>query len=394
VERFVRHAFYPVAIGSILVAACSVAAGTAPTWLVLPAVVAVAIMAIARFERRHPFEPAWLRDHGDARADAIHAVANWALLAVGGWTIDAIVRSVVGTTGAWPVTWPAAAQLLLVALVLDLGLYAMHVASHRWPWAWRLHAVHHAAERLYWLNGERRHPLSALLMGGPGLLVLALLGAPPLLTSAWLAVVAVHLAFQHANLDYRLGPLRRWIAGAETHRWHHQREYEDAQVNFGEMLLVWDRLFGTFRDVPERIAADAVGLRARTAPTGYVAQLAWPFRVSRALRAAFAGSLRAADLAASASRPAEALAHLEDAHVLGQRATCLHVRSHLALLRFGWRARSPRQVSGQLLRLVAAAALTWAWMPAGNPGSTGVPLLARRPVAPEVASILDRDDEG
>ncbi|EOY6419643.1 sterol desaturase family protein, partial [Pseudomonas aeruginosa] len=58
----------------------------------------------------------------------------------------------------------------------------------------------------------------------------------------------VHLAFQHSNLDYSLGWLRRVIGVAETHRWHHKRDFEDAQVNFGEFLLVWDQLLGTFYD--------------------------------------------------------------------------------------------------------------------------------------------------
>ena len=71
-------------------------------------------------------------------------------------------------------------------------------------------------------------------MAGPGLAVAVLLGAPSHVLSAWLALLSVQLAFQHANLDYRVGPLRRWLGVAEVHRWHHKREYENAQVNFGE----------------------------------------------------------------------------------------------------------------------------------------------------------------
>jgi hypothetical protein len=227
-----------------------------------------------------------------------------------------------------------------------------------------------------------------LLMGGPGLLILALTGAPPLLVSAWLAVIAVHLAFQHANLDYRLGPLRRWIAGVETHRWHHKREYEDAQVNFGEMFLVWDRLFGTFLDQSQRLAQDAVGLRGRNAPASYGRQLAWPFQVPRPLRDAFDARLRAGHEALANGRLTDALAHLEAAHILGQGWTGLHVRSHVALLRWGWRARRPREVAGQVLRIVASALMTWLWMPAGNPGSTRATLLERRPIAEDLAPIL------
>jgi sterol desaturase/sphingolipid hydroxylase (fatty acid hydroxylase superfamily) len=92
-------------------------------------------------------------------------------------------------------------------------------------WLWRFHAIHHSSERLYWLNGERRHPLHAGMMAAPGLVAVVLMGAPALAVGAWLGLLAVHLAFQHSNLDYRVGPLRFLIGAAEVHRWHHKREY-------------------------------------------------------------------------------------------------------------------------------------------------------------------------
>ena len=149
--------------------------------------------------------------------------------------------------------------------------------SHRVPWLWRLHAIHHSAERLYWMNGDRRHPLSALLLAGPGLVAAVLLGASAAVISAWLTLLTVHLAFQHANLDYSLGPLRRWIGGAELHRWHHRRDYVDAQVNFGEFWLVWDWAFGTRFDQPTPVGPEDVGLDETRFPASYVGQLRWPF---------------------------------------------------------------------------------------------------------------------
>jgi hypothetical protein len=300
------------------------------------------------------------------------------------------VTEVLGLPRLWPATWPVWVQLALVAVVFDLGLYAMHVLSHRWPWAWRLHAIHHSSERLYWLNGERRHPLSAGLMAAPGLATLSLLGARPVIVSAWLAVVAVHLAFQHANLDYRLGPLRRWIAGAETHRWHHKREYEDAQVNFGEFLLVWDRLFGTFAEPATTLGADDVGLRRRDMPASWLGQLRWPFAMPTELRDAFDTRLCAGDKALQAGQAKEAMAHYEAAHILGQAWTGPHVRSHVAILRWARQERRPREILGQVTRIVAAALFTWLWVPRGNPGSTRVGALSRRPVPDELATLLAR----
>jgi sterol desaturase/sphingolipid hydroxylase (fatty acid hydroxylase superfamily) len=87
----------------------------------------------------------------------------------------------------------------------------------------------------------------------------------------------VHLAFQHANLDYSLGPLRHLFGVAQTHRWHHKRDYEDAQVNFGEWLMLWDHLFRTYRQPPGRIGQGDVGLDSRDAPSTYHRQLLRPF---------------------------------------------------------------------------------------------------------------------
>jgi sterol desaturase/sphingolipid hydroxylase (fatty acid hydroxylase superfamily) len=133
-------------------------------------------------------------------------------------------------------------------------------------------------ERLYWLNGGRRHPLSALVLAGPGLIVLLALGARPIALGAWLGIMSIHLAFQHANLDYCLGPFRRVLGVAEMHRWHHKREFEDAQVNFGEVLLIWDVLFGTHYDVGRGPSCGEVGLKDSEIPSTYIGQLLWPFR--------------------------------------------------------------------------------------------------------------------
>jgi hypothetical protein len=279
--------------------------------------------------------------------------------------------------------------LLFAGVIIDLGLYAMHRFSHRVAWAWRLHAIHHSAERLYWLNGERRHPVSAVLMASPGLATVVALGAPPHVISAWLALLSVQLAFQHANLDYRVGPLRRWLGVAEVHRWHHKREYEDAQVNFGEFFMLWDRLFGTFLDRPEPLAANDVGLREETMPNGYLAQLAWPFRVRPEARAqAFEVRLHAGYVALTRGDAEAAYVQFEEAHVLGQTHTMAHVRAHWALLLWGWRFGDQRELCGQPVRLLAAVGFTWLWVPTGNRGGARMSALARRPIAPHLQRFL------
>ena len=388
VQGLIRYGSYPALMVPTALVAVAVAAGAVPAWPTLAVLAAVGITAVALLERLQPYQRDWLLDHGDVRADLLHGVANLLLLAGTAYALHA-VRGIVPVASLWPTSWPIALQLLLAGGIVDGGLYAMHRFSHRAAWAWRLHAIHHSAERLYWLNSERRHPLSALLMAGPGIGLAVALGAPPQVLSAWLGLLSVQLAFQHANLDYRVGPLRRWLGVAEVHRWHHKREYEDAQVNFGEFFMLWDRVFGTFHDRPEPLAADSVGLREEIVPQGYFAQLAWPFRVLPSARDnAFAQRLHAGYVALRAGHADRAYGLFEDAHVLGQARTASHVRSHWAFLCWSVRFGDRREAAGQGPRLLAAALFTWLWMPVGNTGGARIGAFESRPIPPSLQDYM------
>jgi sterol desaturase/sphingolipid hydroxylase (fatty acid hydroxylase superfamily) len=261
-------------------AAVILGVATAPTrgvplaWLA--GLVVAGLTAVAVLEHWFPFDARWRQPDRDFPADVIHAVVNLVVMhaAVLGFVV---LRSWVGWPGVWwPSDWPHLAQVFLAGLPLDLSLYAVHRLSHRYGFLWRLHSIHHSSRRLYWLNGERRHPLHAALMAGPGLVVLGVLGTPAEVVGGWFAILAVHLAFQHANFDYRVGPLRYLLGVAELHRWHHRERFEDAQVNFGEFWLIWDHCFGTFYQ--PRSPLGAIGIEGDPVPHGYGEQLVYPFR--------------------------------------------------------------------------------------------------------------------
>lgn len=271
----IRFGAYPLVFGLSVAAVLGILGQGWPLWPSLAFVAAAGIASVALLERIQPYQHPWLADHGDLATDIVHAVVNLGLLTA---TALALHAARIDLPAIWPDSLPIWAQVFLAGAVMDLGLYVMHRLSHHYSWLWRLHAPHHSSERLYWLNGERRHPVSALLLAGPGLVAVISLGAPPAIISAWLTLLAVHLAFQHANLDYRVGPLRYVLGVAEIHRWHHKREYEDAQVNFGEFWMLWDHLGQTFHDQANGVVAGEVGLREPGFPAGYADQLRWPFQ--------------------------------------------------------------------------------------------------------------------
>lgn len=211
-QSLIRTTSYPLIAGGAALLLVYLATVGAAYWPLFPLVVGVGITLVALLERVAPYERDWNRDHdGDTVADALHLFVSYVLIQ-GSVAIAFGLRAWVPDTWVlWPQSAPIWAQVLLAGLILDLGLYTMHRASHASGFLWKLHAIHHSPERLYWLNGGRRHPLSALVLAGPGLTVLFLLGATPIAVGAWLSFMSVHLAFQHANLGglARVVPVQR-----------------------------------------------------------------------------------------------------------------------------------------------------------------------------------------
>lgn len=233
------------------------------------------LMSVAALERYFPFDAKWKEPDKDLPADVIHAVVNLLVMHAAAWGF-ALLHSWTGWDQRWwPTDWPFLLQVFAAGVPIDLSLYIVHRLSHRHGLLWQLHSIHHSSRRLYWLNGERRHPFHAALMAGPGLLFVAVLGAPAEVVAGWFTILAVHLAFQHANLDYRTGPLRYLLGVAEIHRWHHRERFEDAQVNFGEFWLIWDHCFGTFYQ--PRSPLGPIGIQGDPVPHRYGEQLVYPF---------------------------------------------------------------------------------------------------------------------
>jgi ornithine lipid hydroxylase len=222
-------------------------------------------------ERWMPYAQEWQQPHGDVATDLTH------LLVTGGIVESAPALGFApAPLGLWPHGWALPAQILLVLVATDLLDYWVHRLMHG-P-LWRFHAIHHSAPRLYWINSWRLHPVEGLAFCAFTVVPLLALGAPRLpLMVAW-ASSTVFRMLQHSNADVRLGPLNWVLAGPELHRWHHSPRRAESESNYGNVLIVWDVLFGT-RWMPEEPPPLDVGLDGVAPyPTAYGAQLLAPFR--------------------------------------------------------------------------------------------------------------------
>jgi hypothetical protein len=107
-------------------------------------------------------------------------------------------------------------------------------------------------------------------------------------------------------------------------------------------------------------------------------------RILRAIETEF----EQARLAEASGRAAEAFGHLERAHVLSQRFTWFHVRSHVLMWAWAWRQRQPRELLGQTTRIVAAALFSRIWVPEGNTGGANVSALKPMPIPTDLREVL------
>ena len=258
-----------------------------PIWLAMISAVTALIVAI--LERVHPRHRSWNRSKNDVKTDMVHTVIS--MIALPPILETALLASIVAAVGYfsggehhgfWPHNWPMLAQLGLALVVSQFFEYWFHRWSHERDILWRLHATHHSPKRLYWLNASRFHPLDTaggLILGMGSLMVLGASEPVFFLLTVW---IAIHGMYQHCNIDVRLGPLNYIFSMAELHRWHHAVNPDEANHNYGNNIILWDLVFGTFfwpkdREPPEMIGLDGLD----SFPEDYLGQLLSPFQWRR-----------------------------------------------------------------------------------------------------------------
>jgi len=176
----------------------------------------------------------------------------------------------------WPHGAPLLLQILGMLVVAEFFRYWLHRALHEITPLWRLHAVHHASDKLYSVNVGRFHPLDKSLQFLSDTLPFLLLGVSSEVFAGYFVIYAINGFYQHSNADVRLGPLNWVIAGPELHRWHHSAELSEAQSNYGNNLIIWDVVFGT-RFFPKGRQVGRIGIGNAAWPRTFLAQMAAPF---------------------------------------------------------------------------------------------------------------------
>lgn len=286
-RELIRHCVFPATLGTALFAAHALlASGTAPEAVIM---IWFGLMPfVALLERLLPRHADWNRSHDDIATDAIYFPVS--LLVAGGLSalwgglhilLATQLQKAVGSP-VWPSEWPLALQVGLACVAAEFFAYWAHRLMHQVPFLWRFHSIHHSAKRVYWLNAIRAHPGEHVFRSFISSIPLAVLGAPPEVLAYWMVLSRVGGLFQHANIDFALGPFAWIFSIGELHRWHHSTTREEADHNYGDTFIFWDMVFGT-RFLPRnRPAPQEVGISGLDAfPTGWWGQQLAPFRYSK-----------------------------------------------------------------------------------------------------------------
>ncbi|MFT3812456.1 MAG: lysoplasmalogenase family protein [Acidovorax sp.] len=147
--------------------------------------------------------------------------------------------------------WLGVPGWLLALLFYDFCYYWNHRLGHEVAVLWAAHVVHHQSQD-YNLSTALRQPSTYALLNWLFYLPMALAGVPPLV---FVVVGLVDLLYQfwvHTGQVGRLGWFDRWFCSPSNHRVHHAVNDRYVDRNYGGILIVWDRLFGTFQDEDAR----------------------------------------------------------------------------------------------------------------------------------------------
>lgn len=153
---------------------------------------------------------------------------------------------------------PVWLQLLISLLVLDLlAQYGVHYFLHKVRWMWRLHIVHHSDKHVDVTTGTRHHPIDFIIRELFALLAVIILGMPISYYFFYRILSVSFTYWSHANISLPLWLDRNLsyvIVTPNMHKFHHHFELPWTDSNYGNILSIWDRMFGTFvYDDPNKI---------------------------------------------------------------------------------------------------------------------------------------------
>ncbi len=222
-----------------------------------------------------------------------HAKVNFFLLA-----LVMIINTVFGIATIGVFTWlndsqfgllhliqaPVWVELLIAILVLDLiAQYGAHFLLHKVPTLWRLHIVHHSDKHVDATTGTRHHPIDFIFRETLALVAVIITGMPISFYFFYRILSVLFTYWTHANISLPLKldkALSTIIVTPNMHKFHHHFELPWTDSNYGNMLSIWDRIFGTFQYGDVSKIQYGIDIADHTDDENITVQLGIPFNKS------------------------------------------------------------------------------------------------------------------
>lgn len=184
------------------------------------------------------------------RAAAVSSVTTTALVVATEWGASTASKKIFGRTGRDLGAGPLAYAVAILGW--DFIYYWNHRLSHEVRWLWAVHSVHHSSER-YNLSTALRQPWGEALTLFVPYSVLSLIGVRPRVLADARAINLIYQFWVHTEAIDKLGPFEGIFNTPSHHRAHHGSNAEYLDQNHGSILIVWDKLFGTFEPEDARV---------------------------------------------------------------------------------------------------------------------------------------------
>jgi len=141
---------------------------------------------------------------------------------------------------------------IITFLAIDLVFYFYHRISHRVNFLWAIHMSHHSSEEMNFAVSFRQAwfgPVSKI----PFFMILPLIGFDPTIVAVAGVVSTLWGIVGHTQIIGKLGPLELIFNTPSHHRVHHGSNKQYIDKNYGNLLIIWDRIFGTFEPEDEPV---------------------------------------------------------------------------------------------------------------------------------------------
>lgn len=216
----------------------------------LPVLSPLIVLTVLLLEQIHERHAGWRLNRREFFTDLFYVVLtatviSWFTRILADDPLTAAKASL-GITTKWAEQMPWLAQVALVIFLVEFGQYWMHRLMHNWTPFWLTHAPHHHITQLNAAKGAVGNPIELFLIS---LSVVALFDLEKTAVFAAYSTTGVISVFAHANVRSDPPP---WYSFFFTtirhHSLHHSTDYDSTRSNFGNSLILLDRIFGTYRE--------------------------------------------------------------------------------------------------------------------------------------------------